>query len=75
MLRVGQQRFSGRIIAVLALWGASAMTCAQAPGGPAIYLHQGADREQVLLAGAKREGTVSVYTSMQLPDRVKRDSD
>jgi iron(III) transport system substrate-binding protein len=68
MLRVGQQRFGGRVIAVLALWGASAMTCAQAPGGPALYLHQGPDREQVLLAGARREGTVSVYTSMQLPD-------
>ena len=68
MLRVGHCGFGGRVIAVLVLWGASAMTYAQAPGGPAIYLHQGADRDHMLLAGARREGTVSVYTSMQLPD-------
>jgi iron(III) transport system substrate-binding protein len=35
---------------------------------PEIYLYQGADREQRLLAGAKREGSLSLYTSMQLPD-------
>lgn len=66
MLRVGQH--AGQVITVIALWGASTGSCAQGPGEPAIYLHQGADREQRLISGARREGVVSIYTSMQLPD-------
>lgn len=33
-----------------------------------IYLDQSPEREQRLVAAAKREGTVSLYTSMQMPD-------
>ena len=61
-----QRGFSGWALASLALWGVSPFAFAQ--GDPPIYSYQGADREQMLLAGARREGTVSVYTSMQLPD-------
>jgi iron(III) transport system substrate-binding protein len=33
-----------------------------------IYLYKGADREQRLLQGARKEGAVSVYTSLNLKD-------
>jgi iron(III) transport system substrate-binding protein len=33
-----------------------------------IYLYKGADREQRLMEGARKEGTVSVYTSLNLKD-------
>jgi len=68
MSRVEQRRFAGWIAVFSALWGASPAVCAQAPAEPAVYLYQGADREQRLLSGAKQEGAVSIYTSMQLPD-------
>ena len=35
-----------------------------------IYMYQGADREQRLLAGARKEGTVALYTSLNLKDSV-----
>ncbi|MDB5791756.1 MAG: hypothetical protein JWQ80_1780 [Massilia sp.] len=35
-----------------------------------LYNYQGADREQRLLEGAKKEGTVVVYTSLNLKDSV-----
>jgi len=54
----------GRAAAALVLAGVAAASFAQSP----VYLYRGADREQKLLAGAKQEGTVSLYTSMQLPD-------
>ena len=38
------------------------------PGATAIYLYQGADREQKLLAAARKEGTVSIYTSLNPKD-------
>ena len=34
-------------------------------GAPAIYTDKGADREQRLIAAAKKEGSVTFYTSMQ----------
>jgi iron(III) transport system substrate-binding protein len=34
----------------------------------AVYLYQGADREQKLLAGARKEGVVSIYTSLNPKD-------
>ncbi|MBA2690390.1 MAG: extracellular solute-binding protein [Burkholderiales bacterium] len=40
----------------------------QAKANGRIYLYQGADRDQKLINAAKQEGTVSIYTSMQLPD-------
>jgi iron(III) transport system substrate-binding protein len=61
-------RFVGWVATCFALWGASPAVCAQTSGAPAIYLYQGADREQKLTSGARQEGTVSIYTSMQLPD-------
>jgi len=43
---------------------------AQAPrtDTSAVYLYQGADRDQRLVAAAKKEGTLSFYTSMQTPE-------
>jgi iron(III) transport system substrate-binding protein len=41
---------------------------AQSDKSPDIYLYKGQDRAERLLSGAKKEGTVSLYTSMQLPD-------
>jgi iron(III) transport system substrate-binding protein len=44
-------------------------TVAQAQkGDPAIYTDKGADREARLVAAAKKEGTVTFYTSMQTPE-------
>ena len=34
----------------------------------AVYMYQGADREQKLAAGARKEGTVSIYTSLNPKD-------
>src|SRR5256885_5282291 len=33
-----------------------------------IYLYQGADRDQRVVEAAKKEGTVTFYTSMQTPE-------
>ena len=60
------------VVAFLALWSIFLTAYAQSPekkdAGSRIYLYQGADREQRLIAGAKQEGVVNIYTSMQLPD-------
>src|SRR5258708_5163252 len=68
MNRPEQRIFVGWVAMFLALWGASPAVCAQTSREPAVYLYQGADREQRLSSGAKQEGVVSIYTSMQLPD-------
>jgi iron(III) transport system substrate-binding protein len=39
-----------------------------AGAGTAVYMYQGADREQKLLAGARKEGVVSIYTSLNPKD-------
>jgi hypothetical protein len=59
-----------RIKILLCLLGISAAVWAQRPAEQSepIYLYQGADREQKLDSAAKREGLVSLYTSMQTPD-------
>lgn len=59
-----------RIKILLCLLGISAAVWAQRPAEQSepIYLYQGADREQKLVSAAKREGLVSLYTSMQTPD-------
>jgi len=41
---------------------------AQRTDTSAIYLYQGADRDQRLLDAAKKEGTLTFYTSMQTPE-------
>ncbi len=33
-----------------------------------VYMYEGADREQRLLEGARKEGTVTIYTSLNLKD-------
>src|SRR5258705_5790111 len=68
MNRSEQRRFVGWVAIFFALCGESPAVCAQATGEPAVYLYQGPDREQRLASGAKQEGVVSIYTSMQLPD-------
>lgn len=40
------------------------------PAATPIYLYQGADREQRLLEGARKEGLVSIYTSLNPKDSV-----
>ena len=47
-----------------ALWPTLAGAQASGPDGPAIYSYKGADREQRLLAKAREEGTLTLYTSM-----------
>jgi iron(III) transport system substrate-binding protein len=55
------------VIAIAAAF-ASAGAHAQKADTAAIYGYKGADREQKLVAGAKKEGTVTFYTSMQTPE-------
>lgn len=69
----GRQGCSARLaVAFLALWGIFLTAYGQPPekkdADSRIYLYQGADREQRLIARAKQEGTVTIYTSMQMPD-------
>src|SRR5689334_12889907 len=46
--------------------GAATIAAAQTKtDAPAIYTDQGADREQRLIAAARKEGSVTFYTSMQ----------
>jgi iron(III) transport system substrate-binding protein len=55
-------------LALVASMAVVAPARAQADKAPDIYLYRGQDREQRLVSGAKKERTVSLYTSMQLPD-------
>ena len=57
---------------VIASLLAPALALAQGKPGPhsELYLYKGADREQKVLAGAKKEGTVVVYTSLNTKDSV-----
>ena len=40
------------------------------PPLPGIYMYRGADREKRLLEGARKEGTVVIYTSLNLKDSI-----
>ena len=51
-----------------ALFGALAAAQAPRADTAAIYLYQGADRDQRLVEAAKKEGTLTFYTSMQTPE-------
>lgn len=57
---------------VIAAVLAPALALAQGKPGPnsALYLYKGADRDQKVLAGAKKEGKVIVYTSLNTKDSV-----
>jgi iron(III) transport system substrate-binding protein len=57
-----------------AIMSASPIAAAPAQDEPAdasaVYLYQGADRDQRLLAGARREGTLVLYTSLATTEAV-----
>jgi iron(III) transport system substrate-binding protein len=57
---------------VLALLLAPGLAAAQAKPGPHrdLYMYQGADRDSRVIAGAKKDGQVLVYTSLNLKDSV-----
>jgi iron(III) transport system substrate-binding protein len=57
---------------VIASLLAPALALAQGKPGPhsELYLYKGADRDQKVLAGAKKEGKVVVYTSLNTKDSV-----
>jgi iron(III) transport system substrate-binding protein len=57
---------------VIAAVLAPALALAQGKPGPnsALYLYKGADRDQKVLQGAKKEGKVIVYTSLNTKDSV-----
>ena len=57
---------------VIAALVAPALALAQGKPGPhsQLYLYKGADRDQKLLAAAKKEGKVVVYTSLNTKDSV-----
>lgn len=62
-------------LGAMVLFGLACSTPALAQGEDrgkhhALYTYQGADREQRLLEGARKEGTVVVYTSLNLKDSV-----
>lgn len=58
--------------AVIALLLAPALALAQGKPGPhgGLYLYKGADRDPKVLQGAKKEGKVVVYTSLNTKDSV-----
>ena len=64
-----------KILIPLALVAAASIiiTAQVKPGATAadVALYTGADRMEKLIAGAKKEGTVSIYTSLQTADIVK----
>src|SRR3954463_7400139 len=60
-----------RLVLAAAL-AAPLLAAAQPAPGPhrQLYMYQGADREQRMLEGAKKEKQVTVYTSLNLKDSV-----
>jgi iron(III) transport system substrate-binding protein len=66
-------RFRAHRVALAALAGFAAAALAQTPAGPAsphreIYMYQGADRDQRLVEGAKKEREVLLYSTMTVAD-------
>jgi iron(III) transport system substrate-binding protein len=58
-------------VSLAVLWpGLSLAQTAGGAGNRGIYMYRGADRDQRVLAGAKKEGKVVVYTSLNLKDSV-----
>jgi iron(III) transport system substrate-binding protein len=66
---MGKRRLP-RFPALAALIVAAACAHAQSPDSPnrALYLYQGADREQKLIEGAKKERTLTLYSTMTVGD-------
>ena len=61
-------RFRVVVLAVLCFSGFAAAQAQSPQSNRAIYLYQGADREARLLAGAKKEKDVVVYSTMTVSD-------
>src|SRR5438309_10228424 len=61
-------RMKFTLVAIIAPILCAVSAQAQRPDTAAVYLYQGADRDQRLLAAAKKEGTLTFYTSMQTPE-------
>ena len=66
------QSRSRRRMAWLALWALVPATSVRGQAGPPdndrLFLYRGADRAQRVLEGARREGTVALYTSLAPPE-------
>src|SRR5262245_29552412 len=58
---------SASVLAVVTATIFTVPAAAQRVDPSTIYLYQGADRDQRLLEAAKKEGTLTFYTSMQTP--------
>jgi iron(III) transport system substrate-binding protein len=62
----------GFVLIVALLLGAATLCAAQPPSEASphrdLYLYKGADREQRLIAGAKKERQLTLYTSLNLKD-------
>ena len=56
------------LLAAIAAAFFGAPAAAQSADTSAVYLYRGADRDQRLLEAAKKEGTLTFYTSMQTPE-------
>src|SRR5262245_22251535 len=59
---------SASLLAAVTVTIFAAPAAAQRVDPSTIYLYQGADRDQRLLEAAKKEGTLTFYTSMQTPE-------
>jgi len=59
-------------IALMLLWAGSGLTASQKPASAAeLALYAGADRQQILEEGAKKEGTLTFYTSGILTQAIR----
>ncbi|MDH4189472.1 MAG: extracellular solute-binding protein [Betaproteobacteria bacterium] len=65
-----RRRLLAAVLAGAAMPAAVARAQGAASANAAIYLYRGADREERLVAGARKEGQVAVYTSLNLKDSV-----
>jgi len=65
------RRTAVKCLGLTVLIGLAGNVAAQAlPPVPEIYMYRGADRDQKLLEGARKEGTVTVYTSLNTKDSI-----
>jgi iron(III) transport system substrate-binding protein len=67
-LRIATPLAAAVVAAVAPSWSTPAGAQGARPDSAAVYLYQGADREARLLAAARKEGTLTFYTSMQTPE-------
>jgi len=69
-VRVRLSRILAQSATVLACCAAAAIAQTPPEKAAAVYLHRGADRDQRLLEGARREGSVVLYTSLATSESV-----